>query len=96
MVFIMDDVPQTRVTPVPVPVRDLDAIEVGDTEAARLTYRLLRGLPQDEAKDRLVQAGNMLRVSSWTVYRWLRGKANPRRAAFEALEALVKQVEAAA
>ena len=76
-------------------VKDLDAIKIGDTDAARMAYRLLKGLDGD-ASEALIRAGRMLHVSPWTVYNWLRGKASPRAALRHALEDLVERVEAAA
>ena len=57
-------------------IRSLDSIKQGDGEAATLVATVLRRSPTLVAG--LNQLADECLVSEWTVYRWLRGKHEPR------------------
>ena len=62
----------------PVQVRNYAALHVGDKALAHDVLRLCQSVDPHDAGRAIDTVARFLCVSPWTVYRWLRGLAEPK------------------
>lgn len=71
-----------------IPAYNLARITSVSGEVPDLVRRLLQSMPSDQPKIRMILLARKLDVSSWTVYRWLRGQNRPMTALLRTMQAL--------
>lgn len=79
-----------------VPVRTLTNVRVGDTATAKTIEAIARDAHGGDLQVALPSIAEACAVDDWTVYRWLRGTASPRRAALRLLSMHAESVGVAA